>query len=137
MNRKLFVAIIIATFSVICTKNPDNLAGSMSETDTAMIYNPDNTPAKGAVVRFFAANDSTRTVEYQTKTDTNGQYVVSGLAKGSYNMVATKDSLIVFQDSIFANTDSVFVKTDTLEKQGSITGVVGIQPNHDPRTVTV
>lgn len=133
---KATIVLGIALF-LVCTHSAKQITGTVSETDTAMIYNPDNTPAKGAMVRFFAATDSTRTVEYQTKTDTNGHYVVSGLAKGSYNMVATKDSLIVFQDSIFANSDTVFVKTDTLEKQGSITGIVGLQPNHDPRTVTV
>jgi hypothetical protein len=134
-NPWLFLA-VCAVILLACVKNPQQ-AGTMSETDTAMIFNPDNTPAVGAVVRFFVATDSTRTVSYQAMTDTNGRYSVTGLAKGSYNMLATKDTFIVYQDLIFADTDTVFVKPDTLQKSGSVIGIIGLQPNHDPRTATV
>ena len=127
---------VFAFIFLTCVKNPQQ-AGTMSETDTALIYNPDNTPAVGATVKFFAATDSTRTVAYQSTTDANGHYSVAGLTKGSYNMLATKDSLIVFQDSVVALSDTVLVQPDTLEKPGSITGIIGLQPNHDPRTATV
>jgi hypothetical protein len=134
-NPWIFPA-VCAVILLTCVKSPQQ-AGTMSETDTAMIYNPDNTPAVGAVVRFFVATDSTRTVAYQATTDTNGRYSTKGLARGSYNMLATKDSLIVFQDSIAAFADTVLVKPDTLQKSGSVTAIIGVQPNHDPRTVTV
>ena len=127
-------------------------SGTGSETDTAMIYNPDNTPAVGAVVRFFVATDSTRTIAWSSKTDANGHYSVKGLAKGMYNMLAysakglatgapkmlaANDSLIGYQDSIVVLPDTVLVNPDTLEKPGSVTGIIGLQPNHNPLTVTV
>jgi len=111
-----------------------------------MIYNPDNTPAVGAVVRFFVATDSTRAIAYQTTTDTNGHYSTKRLVKGTYNMLAysakgfasgapkmlaADDSLIAYQNSIVVLSDTVLVNPDTLEKPGSITGIIGLQPNHD------
>ena len=137
MRNTWLVLAVCAVIILTCTKTPQQIVGTISETDTAMIYNPDNTPAVGAVVRFFAATDSTRTVAWQATTDTKGHYSVKGLAKGSYNMLAIKDTLIVFQDSIVALQDTVLVQPDTLMKSGSITGTIGLQPNHDPRTVTV
>jgi len=133
---------------LVCTKTPVQTSGTASETDTAMIYNPDNTPAVGAVVRFFVATDSTRTIAYQTTTDARGRYSTKALAKGTYNLfaysargtskvLAINDSLIAYQDSILVLADTVLVRPDTLEKPGSITGIVGLQPNHDPRTATV
>jgi hypothetical protein len=136
MRNLRCVTVVCAAFLLTCGTSPE-LTGTGSETDTAMIYNPDNTPAVGAVVRFFVVTDTTRTIAYQTITDANGHYPITGLAKGAYNMLASKDTLIVFQDSILVLSDTVLVKPDTLQKAGSVTGIVGIQPNHDPRTVTV
>jgi uncharacterized protein (TIGR02145 family) len=138
MKSKWIVPVVCAGLLLVCTKTPVETSGTVSETDTATaIYNPDNTPAVGATVRFFASMDSTRTIALQSITDVKGHYSVTGLAKGSYNMLATKDSLIVFQDSIFVLSDTVLIKPDTLMKQGSVIGTIGLQPNHDPRTVTV
>jgi leucine-zipper-like transcriptional regulator 1 len=151
MRNPWILPVVFAVILLACTKSPQQ-AGTMSETDTAMIYNPDNTPAVGAVVRFFVATDSTRTIAYQTTTDSNGRYSTKALTKGVYNLLAysakglaksanemsaTNDSLIAYQDSIIVLTDTVLVQPDTLEKPGSITGIIGLQPNHDPRTATV
>jgi hypothetical protein len=151
MKNQWILPVVCAALLLTCTKSPQQ-AGTMSETDTAMIYNPDNTPAVGAVVKFFEATDSTRTIAYQTLTDTKGRYSTKALAKGVYNLLAysakglakgandlstTNDSLIAYQDSIIVLTDTVLVQPDTLEKPGSITGTIGLQPNHDPRTATV
>jgi hypothetical protein len=152
MRNSWFFPVFCAVLILTCIKTPVQTTGSVSETDTAMIYNPDNTPAVGAVVRFFVATDSTRTVAWSSITDAKGHYSVSGLAKGTYNMLAysakglakgmpkmltANDSLIAYQDSILVLADTVLVNPDTLEKPGSITGIIGLQPNHDPRTVTV
>ena len=151
MKNQWILPVACAALLLTCTKSPQQ-AGTMSETDTAMIYNPDNTPAVGAVVKFFVATDSTRTIAYQTTTDANGRYSTKALVKGVYNMLAysarglaksayvmsaSDDSLIAYQDSIIVLTDTVLVQPDTLEKPGSITGIIGLQPNHDPRTATV
>ena len=151
MKNLWYVHAVCAALLLLCMKTPMQ-TGTGSETDTAMIYNPDYTPAVGAVVRFFVATDSTRAIAYQTTTDTKGRYSTKGLAKGMYNMLAysaksltkgapkmlaANDSLIAYQDSILVLSDTVLVNPDTLEKPGLITGIIGLQPNHDPRTATV
>ena len=151
MRISKYLSAVCAVLLLTCGTAPE-LTGTGSETDTAMIYNPDNTPAVGAVVRFFVATDSTRAIAYQTTTDTNGHYSTKRLVKGTYNMLAysakgfasgapkmlaADDSLIAYQNSIVVLSDTVLVNPDTLEKPGSITGIIGLQPNHDPRTVTV
>jgi hypothetical protein len=137
MKISLFYHLFVLIACLAGMRCANQLAGSASETDTAMIYNPDNTPAIGATVRFFAAGDSSRTLVYHTTTDNGGRFSVKGLAKGVYNMLASKDTLVAFQDSILAFPDTVLINSDTLEKKGSVTGVVGLQPDHDPRTATV
>lgn len=153
MRKSHVLTVACATLLLVCTKLPTQTSGTVSETDTAMIYNPDNTPAVGAVVLFFVSTDSTRTVAYQTTTDANGRYFINkGLAKGTYNMLvysakgwakssskmlSSGDSLIGYQEAISVLADTVLVQPDTLEIPGSITGIVGLQPNHDPRTATV
>jgi hypothetical protein len=151
MRNSPYLFVACAALLLTCGTSP-KITGTGSETDTAMIYNPDNTPAVGAVVRFFVSSDSTRAIAYQTKTDANGRYSTKGLVKGMYNMLAysakglvkgapkmlaANDSLMVYQDSILVLQDTVLVQPDTLEKPGSITGIIGLQPNHDPRTATV
>jgi hypothetical protein len=64
-------------------------------------------------------------------------YSAKSLTKGAPKMLAANDSLIAYQDSILVLQDTVLVNPDTLEKPGSITGIIGLQPNHDPRTATV
>jgi len=100
-----------------------------------MVYNADLTPAVGAVVKFFEINNTEPS--FETKTNDKGQYAFSGLAKGTYNVIASKDSSIAFQDSVFISSSSNSLEPDTLEKSGSFTGIVRLQVNHNPSTVTV
>jgi hypothetical protein len=139
MRDSVYLLIIaLALLPLMCSK--DKIAGTVSDTDSgksAMVYNPDFTPAKGAKVRFFAMDDTTRSPVSQTETDTNGRYSYKGLAKGMYNIIANNDSLLSYQDSVYITPDTAFIHPDTLGKPGSVTAIVGLQPNHDPRTVTV
>jgi uncharacterized protein (TIGR02145 family) len=134
------VFLIMAGIFLWLSCSADNTAGTVSDTDTgksAMVYNEDLTPAIGASVQFFGVNDTSRNPELETKTDSNGNYSFAGLDKGTYNVIAKKDSSIAFQDSVFISPASNTLNPDTLGKAGSITGFVRVQPNHDPRTVTV
>jgi len=136
--HKIIYFLVAALLFFTCTK--DKLAGTVSDTDTgksAMVYNPDFTPAVGATVKFFEINDTTRTPALRTSTDSKGRYSYKGLAKGTYNIIASDDSLLSYQDSAYVSTDTAYIHPDTLEKPGSVTAIVGVQPNDDPRTVTV
>lgn len=133
------LALIVLFIIVSCTQN-DGITGTVDETDTgiiAMLYNPDGTPAIGANVKIFEVADTTKTPASEVISDENGNYAVSGLAKGTYNIYAEKDELVAFQDSISVLEDTIIIKDDTLETPTNISGVVGLQPNHEPRTVTV
>lgn len=114
--------------------------GTVDETDTgitAKLYNPDKTPAIGAKVKIFNVNDTTKSPVLEVISDQNGNYSVKGLDKGKYNVYAQKGELVAFQDSITVLDDTVLIESDTLETPTSLSGVIGLQPNHDPRTVTV
>jgi hypothetical protein len=118
----------------------DHSTGTVDDTDSgveAMICNPDGTPAEGASIKIFEVADTTKTPVVEEITDKNGRFNLDGLAKGTYNVYAEKDELVAFQDSINVLEDTIIIKDDTLETPIDLSGIVGLQPNHDPRTVTV
>jgi hypothetical protein len=88
-------------------------------------------------VKIFEVNDTTKIPVSELFTDSDGNYSLVDLGKGTYNVYAEKDSLVAFQDSISVLNDTVLIENDTLETPTTLTAVVGLQPNHDPRTVTV
>jgi hypothetical protein len=137
MNTFFSLVILLLLF-FSCTEN--KISGTVSDTDTgrvATIYNTDHTPAPGATIKIFEVNDTTKTPRLQLITDQSGKYSLKGLSNGVYNVFAEKDSLVAFQDSIQILTDTALIKDDTLETPVSLKGIVGLQPNHDPRSVTV
>jgi hypothetical protein len=134
--KNVLYLVLFAVLLLSCSG--EKVAGTISDTDTgrsAMVYNADLTPAVGAVVKFFEINDTEPS--FETKTNDKGQYAFAGLAKGTYNVIANNDSSISFQDSVFISPSENSLMPDTLGKSGTVTGVVRLQPNHDPRTVVV
>jgi uncharacterized protein (TIGR02145 family) len=132
------VCLLVASISIMqCTKD---IAGTVDDTDTgisAMLYNPDGTAAVGAVVKVFEAADTSKKALKTVITDKNGRYTANGLSAGRYNVYAEKGSLVAFQDSVAVLDDTALVNDDTLETARKVTIIVGMQPNDDPRTVTV
>lgn len=131
---------LIPIFIIIACSLDKKVTGTVDETDTgivAMLYNPDETPAIGANVKIFKAADTTKIPVSEVISDKNGNYSVRGLSKGIYNVYAEKGSFVAFQDSVKVLEDTVLIKDDTLETPINLSGIVGLQPNHDPRTVTV
>jgi len=121
-----------------CTSN--DVTGTIDETDTgiaAMIYNPDLTPAAGVTVKIFTVDDTTKTPVFELLTDSTGRFATTELANGRYNMYAANDSMVAFQDSITVSKGIITISTDTLETPRTLSGIIGLQPNHDPRTSTV
>jgi len=104
----------------------------------AVIYEPDGkTPSVGAIVKVFKANSTDGQYVSKQTTDNNGKYALAGLPKGTYNIWAEKDSFVTFQDSVFLADNESTLRNDTLKCSSTLTGIVGIQPQHDPRTVTI
>jgi hypothetical protein len=106
---------------------------------TAMLYNPDGSPAAQAKVCFYRHGDDPRNshVVDSTYTDNNGNYK-KDLDTGTYNILATLDANATFQDSIVvAEHDTARPPADTLRSLGSISGKIELQGADDPRTVFI
>ena len=113
--------------------------GVVDTTDTgitAKLYNSDGSPAAGATVSIFEVRDTTQTPVEVVTTDDNGSYSVKQVKPGTYNIWAEKNQQVAFQNAVYLSA-STQISSDTLGIPGSITATVRLQPNHDPRTVTV
>jgi hypothetical protein len=149
-SKILLVAVFVvaALISLDCS-HPTQSTGNGSGTGNAinaMLYNPGGSPAVHAKVRFYPINYNPRThnltktiaaVVDSTTTDANGNYAAK-LDTGTYNVLASGDSGVVYQDSITVVKDStVHPPADTLKAPGSVRGVVRLQPGDDARTVFI
>lgn len=132
--------ILLVLFAIVMIQCSDKVAGTNDETvsGTACLYMPGGKQvAVGANVTLYAAGDTSHIPRYITETDVNGNYQITQLSDGIYNILAGKDSLVAYQDSILVIRGKGTIKSDTLEKQGTLTGWVKVQPNDDPRNVIV
>jgi uncharacterized protein (TIGR02145 family) len=145
MKKHLKYSIATALFLTallfsLCTR--DNLTGTdVGNEKVITVYLADGkTPAPNTNVRFYSVGDTSKLYKYQAITDTKGQYSLVGVKDldGMYNVWDQfDDTLMAYQDSVLITPNTYTVKDDTLQKTGSLTGIVGLQPNDDPRTVTV
>jgi hypothetical protein len=118
----------------------DKLAGTNDETHTelaARIYKPGGqTFATGAAVK-VVPGDSTEAVAVGT-VDSSGLPQTSQVPDGLYTVSVTLDSLVSTIDSVVATGGKLLLaQNDTLEASGTLSGVVAMQPQDDPATVTV
>jgi hypothetical protein len=70
-------------------------------------------------------------------TDNNGAYSLPPVKSGAYNIWAEKGDLVAIQNSVQLSSSIKEVSNDTLGNPVTLTATVGLQPNSDPRTVTV
>jgi hypothetical protein len=118
----------------------DKVAGTNDETHTelaARIFNPGGrTFATGAAVK-VVPGDSTQAVAVGT-VDSTGLPQTSQVPDGIYTVSVTLDSLVSTIDSVVATGGKLqLAENDTLEASGTLSGVVALQPQDDPATVTV
>jgi hypothetical protein len=67
----------------------------------------------------------------------DGRFSLEGLPSGAYSIWAQKDSLVSFQRPAFISPTDTLVRDDTLSCPTTVSGTIGVQPQDDPRTVTV
>jgi uncharacterized protein (TIGR02145 family) len=136
-----YLIIFTVVIAYITCTSDSKISGTVDTTDTgiskAIIYNPDLTPAVGAIVKLFQANDTSKVAVKQVITDKNGSYTFKDISSGHYNLYAEKGNLVAYQDSVTVLDDTVLINNDTLESARKITAIVGMQPNHNPMGVTV
>lgn len=115
-----------------------------NEATAGVLYLVGGAPAVGARVALFSVNhipDSAasgeKEPEYQTRTDSLGAYRIDSVPEGKYNILGELDGVYSFQDSVQLFDEPVKLPADTLDVPGSLSGIVRLQPNHDPRTATI
>jgi hypothetical protein len=140
-TRRIVLTGLSAAVAVLFCVKCSPVAGTATETEniTAMLYNPDGTPAAQAKVCFYRHNDDPRNNHAvdSTYTDNNGNYKKE-LDTGTYNILATLGTNATFQDSIIViDGDTTRPPQDTLRSLGSISGKIELQGTDDPRTVFI
>lgn len=123
------------------TEIPNELRGSV-------LVNGPSKPAAaiGAEVRLVpvghvpgpvGSGDALDRLILSANTDERGEYSFSEVPWGLYNVIAMQDGKASFRDSLFVTGRSQTLIPDTLSASGSLTGLIRLQPQHDPRTATV
>ena len=143
MNLSLGIAVsclVVAALLAGCDDPAGPVAGTNDETHTtitARVFLPDGTtPAVGAVVS-LVPRDSVR-ASATGLVDAQGFPVVPRVRDGLYAMTASSGPLASWTDSVEVVAGRLRLdRDDTLQKAGSIAGVVLLQPQHDARTITV
>lgn len=133
-----------------CNKPDDNgpMGTEVENEIVGQIFAQDGTPVPGAKVRVFPVSYSPQTglpkrggsadsSFLSTITDSKGRYFIDSLSRGEYNILAEKGGLLSYQDSVGLSASPRVLLPDTLKPASSLRGIVALQPNHDPSTVTV
>jgi hypothetical protein len=133
---KLFSSLTTVLLLLIgCAGTSDEvLTGSRS---ACILYADGKTPAAGALVKIFKSDAvNGEYVSLQT-TDNNGRYSIENIPSGSYNIWAEKDSLVTFRNGIIISPDQSDISPDTLKCPSTVSGIIGVEPQDDPLTVTI
>ena len=139
MKTRICMLTLFASVLAGCGSS-QSVSGTNDETHTelaARIYNPGGgTFATGAAVK-VVPGDSTQAVAVGT-VDSTGLPRTSQVPDGIYTVSVTLDSLVSTIDSVVATGGKLqLTENDTLEASGTLAGVVALQPQDDPATVTV
>ncbi|MBW8886629.1 MAG: carboxypeptidase regulatory-like domain-containing protein [Fibrobacteres bacterium] len=129
----------------------DRVAGTEVENEIGYVFQPGGGPAAGAEVRVIpvgynplpgaakgtAGASKSAAGVYKLETDARGSYNLHGIPAGQYNILAAKEGLAAFRDSINIDGSPGVLASDTLAPTAGLSGIVQLQPNHNPATATV
>jgi hypothetical protein len=101
-----------------------------------MVYYSDGSRVAAAEISVYESTSESLAV-YTTTTDMNGRYEIDTILTGNYNIWAKKDSLIGCNQNVSLVDKDSRIPNDTLRGPKFISGVVKMQPNHDPQTVVI
>ena len=134
------LCVLVALVLASCGQPARVAGGTSDETHTewaARFLQPDGkSAAANAVVQVVAHNGTT--VVASGRTDSLGHAVTAAIPDGLYTVTVSQNGQVVFVDSVPASLGKlVLTSDDTLGPVGTLSGVVAMQPNHNPATVTV
>ena len=141
MNRHNTLSSLLAAFFAIAIAScSQQVAGTNDETHTevaARVVKPDGTPAVGASITLVGRDSTVAAGGGQVDQDGHPQ-ITRPVVDGAYAMTASSGPLTSWTDSVKVVAGRVqLAGDDTLRQAGQISGVVLLQPNHDPQTITV
>jgi alpha-tubulin suppressor-like RCC1 family protein len=139
-NKCLLVGclpLVLAFFALLTCSNRSGTT-SVVVGESATIYEVEGIrPAPGVVVKIFDARSEDNRPVLVCITDSRGMFSIKELPEGAYNVFAEKDSFVLLQDSVSITPRGGNLRNDTLEYPSTLFGVVGVEPVHDPNTVTI
>jgi hypothetical protein len=134
--RLTAIGAILTALLCLCSRQAQQLTGSGTSPAVCgvkgRIVDAQGSPVAGVTVEIFSVNyiPAPRTAKIQAQsgitTDNQGNYEITPVFAGLYNISAEKDSLGVFIDSVTLAKDTGIVEMPvcTLSKSGEISGVV-------------
>ena len=146
LSNMLLVALTVLLFN--CTKETPQITGSGTTTQGGfvcgyIINGITGAPVPNAEVTLVTSNNIPSPVLAKSaatdmvNTDTAGYYNFDKVSAGTYNILASKDSLSSFHDSIIVSEEGSDAGHDTLRRAGSIAGRILLGGTDDPRTVMI
>jgi hypothetical protein len=129
--------IVLCSLLLACSES----GGTNDETTirtSAIVYEPDGkTPADSVMVKIFdAASVDGKYASIQI-TSSDGRFYLDGLPVGRYVIWFQKDSLVTCQNPVVIALNDTDLHNDTLAYSSTVSGIVGVQPQDDPRSVTI
>jgi N-acetylneuraminic acid mutarotase len=144
-NLLTLICVSLAGFLAACESDHSPSAPVVQKLG-GRLFNSDGSPAAYAIVHLYPVNHipqgtlakrgKTAEDEFVTLTDKNGRYTVDSLQNGQYNILGKLAATQSFQDSVPISQGLEELPPDTLGDPGTLTANVGLQPNHDARSVT-
>jgi 5-hydroxyisourate hydrolase-like protein (transthyretin family) len=135
LNKSILAGTLLLISLISCG---NNISGTTDETLSGVkVAYSDGRPADSTHVKIFAAGDTSRNLIMDGYTNKNGNVILKLKEQGVYTLVAEKDSFAVFVDSLHFSKYIQLHDTLVLNKAGSITGMIRVQPNDDPRAFYV
>jgi Kelch motif len=105
---------------------------------SAIVYEPDGkTPADSVTVKIFDAASVDGKYASMQITSSDGRFYLDGLSAGRYVIWFQKDSMVTCQNPVVIALNDTALHNDTLAYPSTVTGIIGVQPQDDPRSVTI
>ena len=141
--KQLLLLVIIAAILPQCHRIGDvSSPGGGDDVTTATVFNPDGSFASQCSVILVPANtvpgvDTIR--QFETITDSLGQYSFIALPPDTYNIYVKKDDLVSYTSSVVVGTTGgeKVLPDNTLGPSGGIDGVVRLSGAADNRTILI
>src|SRR5512133_424806 len=133
-----YIGIVVAAALLVlnCSGTGDEVVTG-TRTSARIFEQGGQTLAAGVVVKIFRSDAVNGRPVLEQSTNENGTYSFAELPPGRYNIWAQRDSQACYQNDIIISATDTTVSDDTLDCVSSITGTVSVEPQHDPRSVTI